>query len=72
MPTNIVKKEKLHFIDYFRAISIILIVAGHCIYWGKPHGIITYTYLPVGLSYLYLFQVFYFNIYLTSLNINHT
>ncbi|DAB19858.1 TPA: hypothetical protein CPT81_07730 [Candidatus Gastranaerophilales bacterium HUM_20] len=57
MPTNIVKKEKLHFIDYFRAISIILIVAGHCIYWGKPHGIIRETnlYLFTGGTFLFVF-----------------
>ena len=57
MENNIVKKEKLHFIDYFRAIAIVLIVAGHCIFWGKPQGIIRQTnlYLFTGGTFLFVF-----------------
>ena len=50
-------KEKLHYIDYLRALAIILIVAGHTMIWGKTgHSIQrTNAYFLEGATLLFVF-----------------
>lgn len=49
------KKKNLDYIDYFRAIAIILIVAGHTLCWGKNTMFQFNTLLFAGGTYFFVF-----------------
>lgn len=64
---KLAKKENLEFIDYFREIAILMIVAGHSLCWGKHLGNIfnLNLYLFTGGTFLFLFIAGYLFQYLS-------
>ena len=49
------RKKTLEYINYFRAIAILLIVAGHTVVWGKNTMFTTNAYLFYGATFLFVF-----------------
>lgn len=60
-----IRKEKLFYIVYLRAIAIILIVAGHTILWGKDAVLRSNLYLFTGGTFLFVFIAGYLFEYLS-------
>ena len=50
-----VKRKNLDYIDYFRAIAIIFIVAGHTLVWGRSTMLEFNTLLFAGGTYFFVF-----------------
>ncbi len=52
---QLVKKNNLDYIDYFRAVAIIFIVAGHTLVWGRSTMLEFNTLLFAGGTYFFVF-----------------
>ena len=62
-------KPKLNYINYFRAIAIVMIVLGHSICWGNKEGLIyiTNTFLFKGGTFFFIYFRIFISIFILQI-----